>query len=69
MVQLSHSCAYVQKKTKEKENADQKNNYTEDLNKIDKVDQIHSHSILHPRNTEYILYFFRIHHCWPIHQT
>ena len=45
------------------------NNYTEDLNKIDKVDQIHSHSILHPRNTEYILYFFQVHLCWPIHQT
>ena len=45
------------------------NNYTEDVNKIDKVDQIHGHSILHPRNTAYILYIFQVHLCWPIHQT
>lgn len=45
------------------------NNYTEDVNKIDKVDQIHGHSILHPRNTAYILYIFQVHLCWPSHQT
>lgn len=60
---------YRKRKKRRKMQTKNDNNYTEDLNKIDKVDQIHSHSILHPRNTEYILYFFQVHLCWPIHQT
>lgn len=59
---------YRKRKKRRKTQTKNDNNYT-DLNKIDKVDQIHSHSILHPRNTEYILYFFQVHLCWPIHQT